>query len=100
MCPTNRAADQRKIADDIEHLVADKFVGITQRFGGEDGVVTNDHRIFKAATLNEAVFDEKLDLFEETKCSSVREFALPTFGRDFEAVKLSEARLFCRRSCM
>ena len=91
-----RPAQQRKVADDIEHLVPDKFLRITQRLGRQHGVVADDHGVFQAAAFDQAVLDQVLDLLVKTKRARVRQFLLPGLGREFDAVKLREAALLVR----
>ena len=37
---TDRPADQRQIAKDVQDFVPDELVRVAERFGGEDGVFT------------------------------------------------------------
>ena len=86
-------AKQREVADDVEHLMADKFLGIAERFGGEHGVVADDDGVFQAAALDESVLDEKFDLLEKAKGAGVGEFLFPGGGGDLGGIKLGEAAL-------
>ncbi len=89
--PGNRRAHQRQIADDVQNLVPDEFLRVAQRLGGQDGVVADDHGVFQAAALDQAVLDQVFDLLEKTKRPRMGQFALPGFRRHLEAVKLGEA---------
>ncbi len=95
-CPRIGRPEQRQVADDVEHLVPHEFIGIPQRFGGEHRVVADDHRVFQATALDEAVFNQKLDFLVKTKRARVGQFLFPRFGRDFRAVKLGEPAFFVR----
>ena len=97
--PADRPAEQRQVAHDVEHLVPHEFLGITQRLGRQHGVVANDHRVFQAAALDQAVLDEILDLLVKTKRPRMGQFLFPRLGRDFRAVKLGEPALSCPRWC-
>ncbi len=77
--PAHRPAQQRQVAHDVEHLVPDKFLGIPQRLGRQHRVVADDHRVFQAAALDEAVFDEMLNLLVKAKRPGVRQFPSPRF---------------------
>ena len=63
---------QRQITQQIEYLVAHKFVGIPQGFRRQDSVISNHDRVLKTAALNEAVLDQEFDFFEEAKSPSMR----------------------------
>ena len=92
--PVHRSAEQRQIADDVEHFVPDELVRISQRFVGEHCIFTNDDGVFETATFNEPILDQKLYLFEKTKRPRMRDVALPAFGSNFEAAKLGETAFF------
>jgi hypothetical protein len=87
-------AKQSEVADDIEDLVPDEFIGIAQWFVSEDGIFADDDGVFEAAAFNQPVFDEELDLFEKAKRAGMSDVALPGFWGNFEAAKLSEPTFF------
>ena len=85
-----RPAQQREIAQDVEHLVAHEFLRIAKRLIGQHRVVADDHCVLEAAALDEPVADEELDLLVETERARVRQVPLPGLGRHLEAVVLGE----------
>jgi hypothetical protein len=74
-----READESKVADEVEGLVASKFVGITERavhyavFGEDDGVV-------EGTAANEAHGAEGLDIGFEAEGAGARENLAEGFG--------------------
>ena len=99
MCRAQRPAQQRQVADDIEHFVPHEFVRIAQRFVGQDGIVANDDGVFQAAAFDQAVLDQELDLLEKAKCAGVGDIAFPGLRRKLEAEKLGKSALLCPRWC-
>ena len=87
MCAAQRPAQQRQVADDVQHLVPHKFLRIAQRLGRQHGVVADDDGVFQAAALDESVLDEKFDFLEKAKRPRVGQFLFPRLRRDFRADK-------------
>ena len=92
----NRFAQQRQVADDVQHLVPHKFLAIPQRLGRQHRVVADDDGVFQAAALDQAVLEQKFNLFEKTKRPRVRQFLFPSLRRDFGGIKLREPPLLVR----
>src|SRR5437588_11046826 len=88
------SAKKRQVADDVEYFVTYEFVGVTERFIGENGIFSDDDGVFEAAAFDEAVFYEILDFLKKAERASMGDVALPTFGRDFHAAELSESAFF------
>src|SRR5437867_6947302 len=59
---TNSATDQRKVAHNVENLVPDEFVLETQWLLAQDRIAAHNDRVFKAATLDEIFFHQRLDI--------------------------------------
>ena len=77
----HRPAKQRQVADNVENLVPNEFVRISQGFVGQDCVLADDDGVFETATFDEAIGYEELDFFEEAERPRVRQITLPGFGR-------------------
>ena len=77
-------------ADGIEHLVADEFLRVTQRFVGEHGVLADDDGVLQTAALDQAVTEKLLNLLEETERARVCHVARPGLWVDLGMVILAE----------
>jgi len=75
-----RRAGKREIADDIEHLVPDVFVGEPQPHGIDQPAAIEDEGIVERCAAREALSPQTLGFVQEAKCSCGREFA-PENGR-------------------
>jgi len=75
-----RRAGKREIADDIEHLVPDVFVGEPQPHGIDQPAAIEDEGIVERCAAREALAPQTLGFMQEAKCSRGREFP-PENGR-------------------
>ena len=60
----DRLAEQGQVADDVDHLVPDKFLRVPQRLGRQHRVITDDDGVLQAAAFDKAVFKKKFQLLE------------------------------------
>jgi len=90
MLAADRFAQQRQVADDVQHLVPHKLLAISQRLRRQHRVVADDHGVLQAAALDEAVLEQKFNLLVKTKRPRVRQLLLPRFRRDLGGIKLRE----------
>ena len=79
----NEATGQIQISNDIENLVANKFVWVTERFIGQNHIIPNDHRILQATTFNQTILDEEFNFFKKAKGSCLGYILFPGFRVDF-----------------
>ena len=70
-------AQQRQVAHDVQHLVPHEFLAIPQRLGRQHRVVADDHGVFQAAALDQAVLEQKFNLLKKTKRPRVRQLLFP-----------------------
>ena len=54
--------EQAEVADDVENLVTHELVLVAERFAREDGVAADDHGVFQAAALDQALLHQRLHL--------------------------------------
>ena len=76
---------QGEISDDIEDLVADKFVREAEGFFAQDRVVADDDRVFQTPAADETFFHERLDILVVDEGARGSDFLLVSLGGDFEA---------------
>src|SRR6266446_3505215 len=86
----NPLSEKRKVADNIDDLVTDEFVGKPQRLLAQDRFTADDDRVLEAAAFDQVFFHERLDVFVINKCPRWGDLALVNCGGDFRGKKLCE----------
>ena len=84
---------KREVADDIEDLVADEFIGEAERFLAENAVPAGDDGVFQTPSLDEPLVHERLHILVENKGPRGGDFFFVKFGRDLGGEELGEAAL-------
>ena len=90
---TDGFSGQRKIPDDVENLVPDKFITVTQRFISEHRIVPNDDGVLQTTAFDQAVFKQVLNLFVITKRPGAGNVIAPCIGIHLDAEELREAAI-------
>ena len=81
---------QSQIADDIEDLVTDKFVGESQRFLAENGVAADHEGILKAPPFDQTFLHQILHILVVDKSAGGGDVTRKDFGSDFQGKVLGE----------
>ena len=84
-----RQAGQRKIADHVEHLVTDAFVGEAQAFGVEQAVVVEHHRIVERGAERETGAPQAGDIVHAAEGAGARDVAAEALRVEVENVVLA-----------
>ena len=82
-CPRKRAPEKREIADNVENLVPNKFVGKPQRFFAEHSLAAHDDGVLETPALDQVFLHQRLDLLVIDKRPGRRDFAFVDRRRDF-----------------
>ncbi len=91
-CPDQAVAEQIQIADRVQDLVLDEFVGIAKSILVEDAVVVDDDGIVEAPTQREALLAHRLDILHETKGASAADLLDERGRREIDTRLLHRAR--------
>src|ERR1043166_1781733 len=78
----NAAANQRKIANEIEDFMADELILEAKRFFAQHGVAAHDHSVLQTAALDQIFVHERLDVFVVNERPRGRELAFENRRRD------------------
>src|ERR1700730_8417970 len=87
------ASSQKEVSDDIEDLVANEFVRISQRFLSHDRITAHNDRVLEASPANQAFVDKRFQILVENKRASPGDFFLVNLRRDFGRIILGKASL-------
>src|SRR5205085_9135899 len=86
----NPLPEKREVADNIEDFVAHEFIGESQWFLAQDRVAADDDRIFEAASLDQVLVHQSLDVFVKHERPCRRDLAFVYRRGDLGGKKLRE----------
>ena len=89
----NETPAEREVADDVENLVANEFIGEAKRLLAENTVTTGNDGVFEASALDEAFIHERLDILVENKGSGGSYFLFVNLRGDLRGAELCETPL-------
>ena len=89
--PAQAPSAQYQVANDVQNLMPDEFIGISEGFLAEHAVSPGDYGVFDASALDESLVHERLDVFVENEGACGGNFLLVEVGSDFGAQVLGEA---------
>ena len=78
----DRHAGKGEIADGVEHLVADEFVGEAEAFRVDDAVFADNHGVIERGAEREAAGPELLDIGQEAEGAGTGDIAAEAFRAD------------------
>ena len=87
----DRFAAQGQVSNKVHGLVAGKFIDETHGFLAHELLAADDHGVFQAAALDEALFQQGLDVFVERKGAGRGQFLFIRFRRDNRVKVLGNA---------
>src|ERR1700730_14902803 len=87
----NSATDEGEIADDVQDLVPDEFIGKTHRLLAQDSVAANDDRVLQTSSLDQVFIHERLHVLVKNKRARRRDLTFENRRRNFERQILREA---------
>ena len=87
----NGLAAQGQVPNKVHGLVAGELIDETHGFLAHELLAADDHGVFQAAALDEALFQQGLDVFVERKGAGRGQFLFIRFRRDDRVKVLGDA---------
>src|ERR1700693_3572639 len=87
------ASGQKEVTDDIEDLVANEFVRISQRFLSHNRFAAHNDRVLEASPSDQAFVDKRFQILIENERTSPSDFFLVNTRCDFGRIILGKATL-------
>ncbi len=84
----NAHGKQRKVADDVEDLVPDEFIGITKGFLAHHRFPPDDDGVFQAPTLDQPLVQQRLHLLVKNKGTGPTDLPGVVFLPDLDGQEL------------